>query len=140
MGYCVTIEIEGVAIAQDKAAACLKAIVALFDGGKTYSWVDKPRDAQRRSLVEMFKHWAYNATAEEGETCPTCGHAKPGRVTLNYYNADKWGSDETLYNAIAPFVEGDDGVIKIIGEDGDKWRYLFKGGKAVRQDAKTTWE
>ena len=40
---------------------------------------------------------------------------------------------------IAPMVE-DGSYAEIIGEDGERWKYVFKGGKVKRLEGKTVYE
>ena len=46
--------------------------------------------------------------------------------------------DEVLY-ALAPYVS-DGSHLDFRGEDGQHWRYLFHGGKCVRQQARLVWD
>ena len=145
MGYCVDISIGGIDFPKDKVPAVLAAINALFSpenmkrasggswmGGKQtsrhFSWVSGPGPEGFTTLVDALEAWRYDA------------HEDPnGDVHLNYFRGEKWGDDEVLYEALAPFVE-EGATIECRGEDGCQWRYLFEGGKVKDQTARITWE
>ena len=59
-------------------------------------------------------------------------------IDLNF-NGDKLAYDEdTMFQAIAPYVE-DGNFIEMVGEDGDRWRWVFKDGKCKEVRAEVTW-
>lgn len=145
MGYCVTMDICGIDIPKDKVEACLAAINELHtpenlkqaSGGawsagecvsRNYSWVSNPPEGGFPSLEAALTEWRYDA------------HEDPnGNVHLDYFNGEKWGDDEKLIQAIAPFVD-EGGSIEVRGEDGAQWRYLFENGAYTEQTAKISWE
>ncbi len=144
MGYCVDISIGGMDFPKDKVPAVLAAINALhlpenmkgsggsWSGGKQtsrcYSWTSNPGPGGFKTLTDAFHAWRYDA------------HEDPeGNVHLDYFSGEKWGDDEVLYGAIAPFVP-EDGYIECRGEDGHQWRYLFDGKGYKEQSAKVSWE
>lgn len=62
-----------------------------------------------------------------------------GFYYIDYFTGEKLGDYELeLYDAMAEFVE--DGYIEYLGEDGCKWRYVFKDGKCEEIFPKVTWE
>jgi len=142
MGYCVSIEITNVRISADKVAECLAAINAMHEastlkgnagGGSTvgdywYSWVQNPPEGGFKSLTAAFDAWRYVALVNEVD----------GDVRLDFFQGEKWGDDEQLFEIIAPFIN--EGLIEVRGEDGARWRYEFEDGSMSRQDAITVWE
>jgi hypothetical protein len=137
-------EVNNLTVTKDKVEACLAAINALHSGdmkgasggsymggkqiSKCYSWVSNPGPEGFKTLEDAFQSWRYDA------------HEDPnGNVHVDYFSGEKWGDDEILYAAIAPFVE-DDASIEIRGEDGHQWRYLFEAGKYSEQTARVSWE
>ena len=151
MGYCVEMNCQ-ITIPKRKAGACLKAINALhtdenllkkasggsFGGNsaslpireqRCYAWVSNPPEGKGfKDLKTALGEWRYDV------------HVDPkGDIHVDYFNGEKWGDDEVLYDAIAPFVTKD-GSIECRGEDGAQWRYLFNGKEAKQQSAKISWE
>ena len=131
MGYYVDMRMN-VLVPKDKIDDCLKAINALheparvaadgsggrFAGGQKkvawYSWVNNPENGAFPSLGDALSEWRYEW--EEGDE----------GINIYAFIGEKWGDDELLFNAIAPYVEGD---ILCHGEDGNLWGYEFEDGK-----------
>ena len=49
------------------------------------------------------------------------------------------GNEEAMFGVLAPFVEPG-AVIEFLGEDGDRWRYVFDGKTVAVQKGKTNWK
>jgi hypothetical protein len=130
MGYRVSIEIGQVVIPKGKIKKCLAALNKLFTTDARFAWVDMPPERGFKSLADVFHAWRYSGTTDEAGT---------GDFTLDYFDGEKWGDDEELYTAIAPFVKSG-ATIEVRGEDGERWRYLFEDGEANEQRATITWE
>ena len=45
---------------------------------------------------------------------------------IDYLSGEKIGNDFDVFRLIAPYIN--DGYIEILGEDGAKWRWIFKDG------------
>ena len=54
-----------------------------------------------------------------------------------YFEGEKYGDDDLIFNAIAPYVE-DGSYIQMNGEDGAIWRWVFENGKCVEKQATIT--
>lgn len=52
---------------------------------------------------------------------------------------EKYGDEKHLFTAIAEFVESDS-YIEMIGEDHEKWRWIFKDGKLLEKKPRIIWE
>ena len=142
MGYNIDMIIDGVRIPATKREACRQAIIAMFKGNNTYSWVSKPKGNE--SLVELFRSWAFSVTENDpGLPYSEDGPVAPADLHLEHYVGDKMGNEAALFEAIAPFVEpneGQEATIEIRGEDGERWRFIFKEGCCVHQEAVFTWK
>ena len=131
MGYYVSIDIAGVLIPAAREQDCLAAINALSDGG--YDWVDAaPDPGGYPSLLHAFGAWRYRVyTTEAGDTA------------LEGFDGDRWGDEEVLFGAIAPFVRAatDTGLptITVSGSDCDTWRYLFRDGVIAEERGVIQW-
>ena len=124
MSYGVDIDCGGVTIPADKVADCLAAINRLH-AGKRYPWVDDPPGGSFPTLVKALASWRYEAEERAD-----------GSVELQYFADEKLGDDETLYEAIAPFV-ADGGRIDCRGEDDCLWRYCFRNGAVEMLSGRT---
>jgi len=122
MGYYVSMGVD-VKIPKEKVEAALKVLNEWVMKGK--SWVHpNPSD----NIVDQLRNCRYEADEYDG-----------GNIHIYCFNGEKWGDDEELYYALAPFVE-DDGCIEITGEEGEKWRYLFNDGKIKEEQGTIVWE
>lgn len=62
---------------------------------------------------------------------------KNGDVDAIIFNGEKGRDDEEL-EPLAPYVKNDS-FVEMMGEDGARWRWIFKNGKIITKDAKITW-
>ena len=160
MGYHVEGEVDGVVIRGAQvpgAIAVLKELMATVQekggGGSStpgkesvlsFSWVNTTEclgALERNNLVAALDAWRYSA--EEGaEMTPLeqlgLGHQHRD-VVLNYFEGEKWGDDEQLWETLAPFVD-EGGIITFCGEDNHRWRYVFEKGGLTNQTCTLVWE
>jgi hypothetical protein len=142
MGYCINMTIDGVRIPKANREACRQAILAMFKDGNSYSWVSTPKGNE--PLVKLFDMWMFSTTEKDpGEPYSEDASMAKGDLHIDYYQGEKMGSEAQLFEAIAPFIEppeGQEATIEIRGEDGERWRFLFKNGKAIHQNAEFVWK
>jgi hypothetical protein len=134
VGTYVKIAIENVVIPAGNVAAAHAALREL--------WTDKPTGwlLRRRETSfdgpENWRGYAWVFYKEGGY--PTLGEEllawryessqlPDGSVRLDRYRGEKWGDDEALYRALAPFVAGH-GDIHIQSEEDHEYRYHFGEG------------
>jgi hypothetical protein len=119
MGYYMNQADARFAIKKENEDRCLQAIKDLAGPTKDYSWVDNKAVSEAKSLAEAFDLWRWPIQADD-----------EGEFAANYisFRGDKSGSEDVLFEAIAPFVEHGS-YIQMDGEDGCVWRWWFVGGK-----------
>jgi hypothetical protein len=61
-----------------------------------------------------------------------------GNIDAIGYNGGNLSDEEDLFKQIAPMVE-DDSFLEYRGEDGELWRWVFRGGKCYELTATITW-
>jgi hypothetical protein len=147
MGYCVEIELHDVIILKAKKEAALKGLNAMWDqsgkpahncsggsyasGGKVdswYGWTENPPTGGFPTLEKLFDAWRYQGTED-----------KEGNFVIDSFNGEKWGDDDILYKAMAPYIKSG-AKIFCTGEDHERWMYLFKKGTMTSKTAKVVWE
>jgi hypothetical protein len=84
---------------------------------KHFSWVDSSVLLKAETLYEAMEEWGW--IIEEDDY---------GEVHDIYFEREKIGDEEYLFNAIAPFVE-DGSYIQMHGEDDYIWRWVFINGE-----------
>lgn len=123
MGYHVTVECN-VVIKKAKIKKALKAINAIPLG--SYAWVN--HTGKFKDIKTALKGWRY-----------VCDFNEKGDVSDMYFNGEKVGDDETLFKALAPYIEKNS-YVGYLGEDGAQWRYVFDGKTMTEKEAKVLWE
>lgn len=92
-----------------------------------YSWVDMSF-SQLTDIKSMFKCWRWEIDYDDA-----------GDISQIQFAGEKLGQDDVLFNAIAPFVKNNS-FIEMEGEDGTRWRWVFKNGKCIEKQAKVSWK
>ena len=79
-------------------------------------------------VIKKLENYGYTAELDDD-----------GNIICLYFNGDKIAHDEdTMFQAIAPYVE-DGSFIEMAGENGDRWRWVFKDGRCEEFRPKVTW-
>jgi hypothetical protein len=127
MGYCVTMDISGMEIPKSKAQEVLEKIndIPKIHGTNSFSWVQCP-DGGFKTIKEAIEGWRFEC------------HEHNDEIIIDYFVGEKWGDEEFFLRAIAPFIK--DGVVECLGEDGERWRYLYEEGSVREQTGRTVWE
>jgi hypothetical protein len=89
-------------------------------GGSHYSWVGKGWD-KLGTLEEILEEWRWEAEVDE-----------EGNITDIQFAGEKYGDEEALFSALAPFVDSGS-FIEMVGEEGDHWRWCFTEGTLVEE-------
>jgi predicted small secreted protein len=128
MGYCVEITESTVSFDKEKIGKLMEKVKKDFnDGNIIGSWIDKS-DVIYSEDVEDFFYALRLAIFEEDDT-----------YKIDYLSGEKLDECELdLYNSMAEFTN--DGYIEYLGEDGEKWRYVFKEGKCEEVYPKLSWD
>lgn len=111
--------------------AALQAIKNL-EGGETitygsgkphFSWVDTEDFVNADTLKDALREWRWSVE-EDGE----------GNIYDIYFEGEKLGDDNILFEAIAPYVKSGS-FIQMCGEDGTIWRWVFENSKCEEKYA-----
>ena len=143
MGYCMDQMGASFFIAKnqhEEALATLKDLVrseagmsgGSWEGGKKtgswFSWVESKEVLNANTLQEAMLAFRWETSVNEA-----------GDIVSICFEGEKFGDDETFFNALAPFVK-DGSYIEMQGEDGGRWRWVFTDGKCKEIAATITWE
>jgi hypothetical protein len=140
VGYFVDVADVSIRIAPENCEKAVSLFVALMEkasdvgsGGswregkvveRFYSWVTtshvleslkNPEQSLPANIADAFSHWGYAFSAD----------VKDG-VVFQYRERDKWGDDESLWEALAPCFDSGS-FIEFRGEEGALWKYEFNG-------------
>jgi hypothetical protein len=135
MGYCIFVKPVTLKIKHADKPAALKAIKALKgkeriddSSGRHFSWVSHDFE-KLKTLEEMLCEWRWNSKIDEDT----------GDVIGLEFTGEKYGDDDLLFKALAPFIEAG-AVIEFRGEDGAQWKYVFDGVTYKEKHSKVVYE
>lgn len=143
MGYCMSTTEVSFFIAKEDKPAALAAIKALaskthLGGGASYvdgkvvsrafSWVNTEEFVNAKTLTEAIEAWGWGINED-----------KKGNVIEVYFDRDKSGDEDYLFEAIGPYVK-EGSFIQMSGEDGAVWRWYFTGKECINQSAVMDYE
>ena len=130
MGYHIFLKDSKFDFKKGKLHECYLAIQALHQGkgNDHYAWADNTSVLSATTLGEAFNAWRWGIVWDG-----------IGGVERIEFNGEKYGDDDTLFDAIAPFVKSGS-FIHMVGEDGEQWRWHFNGKTCNKQSAKIVWK
>ncbi len=69
----------------------------------------------------------------------TCEYDKDGNLAGIEREYSNWTDEADLFDQIAPFIQPG-GWLEFLGEDGDRWRFVFTGKTRKRIEPELVWE
>lgn len=129
MGYCVSITESTVSFDKDKIGVLMESVKKDFKEGniKDTRFIVVKYILNARMPENFF--YELRLTIKEDSD----------RYYIDFFNGEKLGGYELdLYKSMAKFTN--DGYIEYLGEDGEKWRYVFKDGKCEEVYPKLIWD
>lgn len=125
MGYSFHVEDAAFAIDASRKTRALAAVKALRG---RFSWVEPAEFTAARTLEDMLEVWGWDAEV-----------TSDGHVTGIDFAREKIGDEDVLFAALAPFVKAGS-YIEALGEDGERWRWVFDGERCAVQRARVVWD
>ena len=125
MGYCIQLVDVDFTIKADRKAEAF-ALFAAVRGGWHWTWTeDRTLDAAT-TIEDVLNEFRYEPEVDEH-----------GDITYLRFTGEKIGDEDQFFTVIAPAVE--DGYLEFVGEDHERWRFVFKGGVMHTLEPTTTW-
>jgi hypothetical protein len=120
-------------IAAEHRPAVLEALKALaIKASKQklgyYHWVNTKTLLDAKTIEEHLNEWRWEPTTEAD-----------GSISSLDFSGEKYGDEEQLFDALAPFVTVGSYII-MSGDDNDYWRWYFNGKVFYTQEATITFE
>lgn len=127
MGYYVEITESTVQFKKEKLDQLMETVKNAFKNREiSDGWFDEKEVLSAKTPDEFFEALCFYVY--ETETS----------YKIDYLMNEKaHGNELKLYETMAPFA--DDGHLEYLGEDGEKWRYVFKNGHCTIVEPKIVW-
>lgn len=122
MGYYMHMSGANFLVEEKNLPDMLDAIKSLKAG----AWVDESEVRDASNVLEAMRAWFWEVVLEDGY------------LTGLVFNGEKYGDDDRLMQAIAPFVVHGP-YIEMRGEDDDLWRWVFLNGKLHETRPTVVW-
>lgn len=133
MGYSAYVEESNFYINSERIPECLKAVMTSNGSYET------PKEAAKN--IKHFEHLPTLIQLIELVQV-TYGFKlipnKSGNIDKITYEWEKLRNEEEFFKSIAPFVRGGS-YVGWCGEDGAKWRHVFRGGNLKKINPIITW-
>ena len=115
MGYCIWQHSSSFIILAENFAKVVKAIKEAFKD-QQFGWVRAELVQNCKSIFDILAECRWDVDIDIG-----------GNIVGIEFTGEKLGDDiETLFNAIAPYVQAGS-YIQMSGEEGEQWKYVFDG-------------
>jgi hypothetical protein len=128
MGYCIELTDNNFKIKKENLDDAFKALKEFMKTKKKVMWVEPSIIIKTKDVFEAFEEIGYPLATD-----------KNGDYILDYFCGEKLGDDLEILKSIAPYVEKDT-YIEFVGEDGDKFRFVFDGNKCEDKYPTVKWE
>ena len=115
-------------IKKEFIAGCLKALKEMAERDNNFSWVQNVVVRGADTITQAFHEWRWNVQFNEA-----------GDISALYFEGEKLGDEDSLFQTIAPFVEAGS-YIEISGEEGSIWRYCFDGTDCTESYPEIIWK
>lgn len=99
-----------------------------FGDSAHYAWVND-NFISRSCLEEALQDWRWVV-----DVAP-----QTKDIIAIYFDGEKLGDEEVLFDAIAPFVEKDS-YIDMEGEESCIWKWHFTGNECIEEEAEIIWK
>ena len=126
MGYCMWQEQASFTIKNENKEAALLALKELANTNEL-SWTDNSSVIKSKSLSEALNECRWGMDENE-----------EGDIVYIFFDGEKYGSEDIIFNTIAPYVE-QDSFIEMRGEEGELWRWVFDGETVEQIYPKVIW-
>jgi hypothetical protein len=115
-------------IKKENIAGCLQALKEMAKREANFSWVQNVVVRGADTITQAFDEWRWQVKFNED-----------GDVSALYFEGQKLGDEDSLFQTIAPFVEAGS-YIGMSGEEDCIWRYCFDGTDCVESHPEMVWK
>lgn len=129
MGYCISVDSENFSFDKNKSNEILKSVKEAVQNKQITEcrWTNANSLLYSDNITELFDEMRFEVFEKDQDI-----------YGIDFFGEKYDGCEEQFFKAIAPHIN--DGYLEYIGEDGDKWRYIFKNGECKEVYPKIIWE
>lgn len=133
MGYYASNPNSAIVIKASNIPRALWAIKEMYKqeedmAAPRFSWVDRDTVLKAETIEEALAEWRWDASLDEA-----------GDLYCVTFSGEKLGDDEDLWFNLAPYIEHG-GFIEMLGEDDNRWRWVFWRGEMRTEYPTVIWE
>lgn len=128
MGYCIEQIGDNFRIEPGEIPGAFHAAKTLAAAGR-FAWVSTKTLLRASTFEEYMREWRWSLELDE----------ETGAITGISFEGEKLGDDDVLFKAIAPHVVPGS-YVEMVGEEGDRWRWVFDGVTCHEESATVTYE
>ena len=128
MGYSMHLDHAGFDLDMAHERDMVLAARALADQHDHIRWVDKAELREATTIKEVFSAFGWRIRIDIDRA-----------VRDVLFEGEKLGDEDLFFGAIAPWVASGS-YIEMVGEDGDRWRWVFDGVTVKQVQPKVSWE
>lgn len=130
MGYCVEVSEKTFNFNPEKAKQIREKVQKYFSEDKIEGrWIGKGEVLDAENIVDLFDALRFEIYLDEEDNL----------YKIDYMSGEKLdGCELDMFQCMAEFIN--DSYIEYLGEDGEKWRYVFENGECKEVHPKVTWE
>lgn len=129
MGYCVDMTESTISITRENSIKMMEMLIKYIDENKPkWDWVNTncvKEECRTYNFRDVMAELRYTVYMDDV-------------YYIDYFSGEKLGSEWDIFKVLAPYIN--DGYIEMCGEDGNKWRYVFKDGKCDERHPNVSWE
>lgn len=128
MGYCVSVDSDNFSFKKKNGNKILNEVKNGIRNKEITEdrWISHSSILNSKTVEELFEELRFDIKVEDGI------------YSIDFYGEKFGGYEKSVFDVIAKYVE--DGYLEYIGEDGEKWRYIFKNGECKETYPKVVWE
>ena len=135
MGYCVDMTESTISITRENSIKMMDMLIKYINENKPkWDWVDTnyvKEECVAYNFHDVMAELRWTVYMESDSNNDVLYY-------IDYFSGEKLGSEWDIFKILAPYIN--DGYIEMCGEDGNKWRYVFKDGKCDEKYPNVSWK
>lgn len=129
MGYCISVDSSNFSFNKDKSNDILRSVKEAVENKQITKcrWTNSNSLLHSNDIIELFDEMRFEVVNKDENI-----------YGIEFFGEKYDGCEEQFFKVIAPHVN--DGYLEYLGEDGEKWRYIFKSEECSEVYPRLIWE